>query len=270
MSEHFSWSSLLLILFGVYGVIGGYLYFFQNDQVFHPPKGLTFTPEQWGMTYESVDLMSEGNRLLAWWIAGEEKEPVVLFFHGNASSIESLQSYVYLFHTMGMGVLVFDYRGYGVSEGKPTEEGVYEDSLAAWKHLVKERGIAENRLVYYGHSLGGGAATWLAVQHPPKALILEGTFTSIPDLGSEIYPWLPVRFLSRIQFNNFERVQRIQSPLMIIHSPEDEVIKFMHAKKLYAAAREPKTLLKSKGSHNDGFVSMEKSAQEQLKRFLSF
>lgn len=268
MSEHLAWSSVLIIPAGLYIAMAGYLFLFQNSLLYHPPRGLWTTPGAWGLLFEPVTLTSQGFKLRGWWIPGSPQQPVVLFFHGNASSIADLQPHTTLFHHLGLGVLLFDYRGYGESEGKPTEAGTYADAQVAWDHLTAERKIPSERLIYYGHSLGGGIATWLAQRHPPRALILESTFTSIPDVAAGIYPFLPIRWLARIEYNTFQRIQTIQAPVLIIHSPEDEVIPFLHGHKLFAAAREPKKFLKSLGRHNEGFTSAGKWAETQLKAFL--
>ena len=269
MSEQLSWSSLLTIPLAAYLGIMGYLFLFQNQQVFQPYRGLHSHPGQWGLAYEPVTLDSEGLALRGWWIPGQVDRPVVLFFHGNASTIADLSPFVILFNRLGLSSLVFDYRGYGESEGGPTEAGTAADAEAAWRHLVETRGIPPERLVFYGHSLGGGVALGLAARHPPGRVILEGTFTSIPDMAADLYPWLPVRWLARIGYDNFARIQSLRVPVLIIHSPEDEVIPFRHGRKLFAAAREPKRFIRSRGGHNDGFPAMGAAAEQALRRFVS-
>ncbi len=268
MSEQLSWSSLLTIPIGIYIGLMGYLFFFQNHQVFHPSRGLHSTPEQWRMPYESVTFDSEGFVLHGWWIPGELEKPVVLFFHGNASTIADLQPFMLLFQRLGLSVLAFDYRGYGQSEGQPTEAGTEADAEAAWRWLTEVRNIPAERLIYYGHSLGGGVATGLAARHPPGYLILEGTFTSIPDAAADHYPYLPVHWLARTYFDNFKRIQSLRLPVMVIHSPDDETIDYQHGRKLFAAAREPKWFVKSKGRHNEGFPYLGEEAVEKMEKFL--
>ena len=268
MSEQLSWSSLLTVPIGVYIGLLGYLFFFQNQQVFHPTKGLHSTPDQWRMVYEPVTLDSDGVPLRGWWIPGDETKPVLLFFHGNASTIADLQPFMMLFQRLGLSILAFDYRGYGESEGTPTEAGTEADADAAWRYLTEVRGINSERLIYYGHSLGGGIATGLAERHAPGFLILEGTFTSIPDAAADHYPYLPVRWMARIRYDSFRRIQGLKVPVMVIHSPDDEVIPFQHGRKLFAAAREPKWFVESRGAHNEGLPYLGEEAVEVMEKFL--
>ena len=147
-----------------------------------------------------------------------------------------------------------DYRGYGESTGAPSEQGTYRDAAANWAWLTTTRGIQASDIVIFGESLGGGVATWLAANHTPRALILASTFTSIPDLGSEVYSWLPVRWLSRIHYNSAANLEKISVPVLTAHSSGDEIISFAHGQLLHVAAHEPKTFLELSGGHNEGFV----------------
>ncbi|MEO5330379.1 MAG: alpha/beta hydrolase [Magnetococcus sp. YQC-5] len=265
-------SVITLLLVGLIGYVGmaGYLYFFQSSMVFHPKKGLDATPEQWGMVYENAEFVSEGYRLNGWWIPGDTNRPVLLFLHGNASVLSGLRPHIELFRRLGLGLFLFDYRGYGLSEGHPTEEGVYADSLAAWEYVTKKQKIHEKRLIYYGQSLGGGAATWLATRHPPQALIVEGTFTSIPDVGAGRYPYLPIRLMSRIFFDNLTRIKTIHVPVLIIHSLDDVVIPVQQGRILHAAANEPKFFLETHGPHKTSFSDGGSASVDGLRRFLGF
>ncbi|MBF0628774.1 MAG: alpha/beta hydrolase [Magnetococcales bacterium] len=259
----------LLLVGGIgYGGVAGYLYFAQSGMVFHPKQGLAATPEAWGMAYEAVQFDSEGYRLHGWWIPGAPDRPVVLFFHGNASVISGLRAHVELFRRQGLGVFVFDYRGYGLSAGQPGEAGVYADSLAAYGQLTGALRIPAERIVYYGHSLGGGAATWLATRHPPRGLILEGTFLSVPAVGEDRYPYLPIRLLSRIVFDNLERIRTVRAPVLILHSRDDEVIAPHHGRMLFEAANPPKRFLETRGSHNTSVNQGGAQVEEGVRRFL--
>ncbi|MBF0271787.1 MAG: alpha/beta hydrolase [Magnetococcales bacterium] len=260
---------LLLVVLG-YGGIAGYLYFAQSGMVFHPKRGLNATPADWGMGYENAAFDSQGQRLHGWWIPGEPQKPVILFFHGNASVVSGLRAHVELFRRQGLSVFLFDYQGYGQSEGKPSEDGLYADSLSAYGHLTNSLKIDPKRIIYFGHSLGGGAATWLALRHPPRALILEGTFLSVPAVGEDRYPFLPIRLLSRIRFDNLERIQKLCLPLLIIHSRDDEVIASRHGRALFEAACPPqKSYLETHGHHNISFNQGGALAEEGLRQFLA-
>jgi uncharacterized protein len=262
------WLTTFLLFFGGYLFLAAYIYFSQNSQVFHPPKGHIETPKEWGMEFETVLLNSSGHTLTNWWIPGGFSGPVVLFFHGNATNISELEDYTKLFHTLGLRVFLLEYQGYGLSEGRPSEPGTQADAEAAWRYLVEEKNIFPEQIIYYGHSLGGGVATGLAVKHPPGKLILEGTFTSVPDIAAQIYPYLPVRIMAHIKYPTLGRIGGLKIPLLIIHSKDDEVIPFDHGQKLFSAANEPKTFYPSYGSHHAGFSTAGADSIKVLKDFL--
>ena len=174
-----------------------------------------------------------------------------------------------MFSGMGYNTLLVDYRGYGESSGEPSETGTYRDATASWSWLTVTRGVKASDVVIFGESLGGGIATWLAAREKPRALILASAFTSIPDLGAEIYPWLPVRWLSRIHYNNFANLERINVPVLIAHSRDDEIIPYAHGKRLYAIAKQPKVFLDLDGGHNEGFVFAREDWAKAVQAFLA-
>lgn len=175
----------------------------------------------------------------------------VLFCHGNSSTVHHCLDIAAMYRRLGYAVLLFDYRGYGRSEGRPTEEGTYLDVAAAWEYLRRERGLAPRDIIVAGRSLGAAIATRLAAQHPPRALVLESAFTSMPELAARRYPWLPVRWLMRYRYPLIEDIVRVRCPLLIVHSREDEMVPFAHAQRLHALASEPKQLLEIDGPHRD-------------------
>ncbi|MBF0384031.1 MAG: alpha/beta hydrolase [Magnetococcales bacterium] len=260
--------NILLIILAVYGLLAAYLYFSQNSQVFHPPKGHSQTPKDWGMEYETVLLQSDGQTLTNWWIPGDDDGLTVLFFHGNATNISETYEYVRMFHSLGLSVFLLEYRGYGLSEGRPTEEGTKADAEAAWHYLIDKKKLIGSQIIFYGHSLGGGVATGLAIKHPPAKLIIEGTFTSVPDVAADIYPYLPVRLMAHIHFPNLERIKQIEVPKLLIHSIEDEIIPYSHGEKLFAAASQPKTFYQAHGSHHEGFITSGAKSKEVLQNFI--
>jgi fermentation-respiration switch protein FrsA (DUF1100 family) len=208
----------------------------------------------------------------------------VLFFHGNAGNISHRLDFLQMFHRLRYSTLIVDYRGYGKSTGTPSEEGTYRDAEAAWDYVCQVRLALPQDIVIAGESLGGAVATWLAAkvslipssspegrrgpdgsplrkgEEPgarvvgPRAVILHSAFTSVNDLGSQVYWFLPVRFLSRFGYDNVENLKRISAPVFIAHSRDDDIVPFAHGRKLYEAAREPKTFLEMSGGHNDGFI----------------
>jgi uncharacterized protein len=241
----------------------------QSRLVFFPTRAIEATPADAGLAYDDVWLTAEdGVRLHGWWVPAPEARGVVLFFHGNAGNISHRLPSLLTFHRLGYSTLIFDYRGYGRSEGSPSEAGSYRDAVAAWRHLAEERGVEPDRVALFGRSLGGAVAAALAERHGPGALILESTFTSVPALGAELYPFLPVRLLARIRFDTLERMPSISAPVLVVHSRADEIIPFHHGRRIYEAAPGPKQFLEISGGHNDGFWSTGLAYEEGIGRFL--
>jgi uncharacterized protein len=254
-----------------YAAIVALVFWFQPKLVYFPMKGsYAVTPQSRGLPFEPVRLKTEdGEQLAAWWVAAAAPaQGSVLLFHGNAGNISHRIEYAKMFYALGYNTLLVDYRGYGESSGEPSEQGTYRDAAASWQWLTQTRGVAASDIVIFGESLGGGVASWLAARHPARALILASTFTSIPDLGAEVYPWLPVRWISRIHYDSRAHVEKIRMPLLVAHSPADELIPYTHGKRLHAAAHEPKAFLELAGGHNEGFVFARDEWVKALQGFL--
>lgn len=253
----------------VYAVLCIGVYFFQDKLVYFPDRQIEATPKLIGLAYEPVTLSTEdGLRLSAWFVPVEPARGVLLFCHGNAVNISHLLDSVQIFYRLGLSTLVFDYRGYGQSEGTPSEQGTYQDAEAAWRYLVEQQGIELNRIIIYGHSLGGSVASWLGSQHPSAALVIDSSFTSVADVGAAVYRYLPVRLLSRFQYNTRENLQKVRSPVLIIHSREDELIPYSHGLELFRSAPDPKAFLEITGDHNSGFLTSGSRYTEGLQGFL--
>ncbi len=208
-------------------------------------------------------------KLSGWFVPAERSRGVILFCHGNAGNISHRLESVQVFHRLGLSTFVFDYRGYGQSEGKPTEQGTYLDAEAAWRHLVQKQQVDPTEIIIFGRSLGGAIAAWLARDHPPKALIIESTFTSVRDIGAELYPYLPVRLLSRFDYNAMDYLRQVNCPVLIVHSRDDEIIPFSHGRRLLETANEPKEILEITGTHNEGFMTSAKRYEDGLDSFIS-
>ena len=254
-----------------YAVILLLVYLFQPRLVYFPQVGreLTATPRAAGLDYEDVQLRTaDAEQLHAWWVPARDARGAVLIFHGNAGNISHRIDYLTMFNRLGYASLLVDYRGYGNSSGTPSEEGTYRDGEAAWQHLMETRKLKPQDVVLFGESLGGGIVTWLATKSPPRALVLASSFTSVPDLGAQVYPWLPVRLLARFDYDNLERIKRITAPVLIAHSRNDDIIPFTHGEALFAAAHEPKQFLALSGGHNDGFLFMREEWVAALGAFL--
>lgn len=235
-----------------------------------PERTVPAAPDAVGLAYEEVTLQTEdGVALQGWFVPHRAARGTVLFFHGNAGNIGHRLGTLELLHGLRMNVLLFDYRGYGESGGRPSEAGTYRDARAAWQHLTVERGLAPQSIVLFGRSLGGAVAAWLAARTGPAALVLESSFTSVPDLAAELYPYLPARWLSRFRYDTGARLARVEAPVLVIHSRDDAIIPFHHGRALFAAAGEPKAFLELRGGHNTAHQMSRETYLEGLERFLA-
>lgn len=254
---------LLLSVIALVGIVCGaftlYLFLFQASMVFLPDHGreIRATPDQAGLAWEVVTLRtSDGLALEAWHVQpggrdGAAPHGTMLMLHGNAGNISHRIEYARLFASLGWATLLASYRGYARNPGTPSEEGFYLDAQAAWDWLTATRRVPPGQIVIVGESLGGGPASWLAVRGEPAALILISSFTSIPDLAQELYPWLPVRPLARIRFDNVANVGKLRAPLLVVHGRGDTLVGFSHAERLVGAAGGRGRLLALDGDHND-------------------
>ena len=164
-------------------------------------------------------------------------------------------------------MFIFDYRGYGKSRGWLTEEGTYRDALAAYRWL-KEK-CPDLPIVVFGRSLGSNIAADLATKVAAAALIYESGFNSVQSLGAELFPFLPVRWMTKYKYNGIDKINDVKVPILVVHSPEDEIIPYQHGKRLFDAAPEPKRFLEISGGHNDGFIVSEVNYLRGLNSFIS-
>jgi len=262
----------ILVVAASYSLLVVVVYFMQGRMLYLadvPGRTLTMTPTDVGMDFQDVSIATtDGVILHGWFIAGQSSR-VLLFFHGNAGNISHRLDSIAQFRELGLSVMIIDYRGYGQSTGRTTERGIYRDADAAWRYLIDDRGIVADDIVIFGRSLGASVASWLASEYQPSALIVESSFTSIPDIAQDIYPWLPVRWLSRLSHATRDYVRDVHCPILIIHSRDDEIIPFHHGEAIFASANEPRTLLTIRGTHNDAFLLDERAYVAGLRTFLA-
>lgn len=195
-------------------------------------------------------------------------EMVLLWFHGNAGNISYRYEMVRAMMELPVQVFIIDYRGYGKSEGKPTERGLYLDARAAWDYLVNERGVAPNRIIIFGKSLGGAPAIDLSTQVEPAGLIVQSSFTSAGDMAATVLPFLPRVFL-HTKMDSLSKIHEVRCPKLFIHSQADEVVPYKLGRRLYETAPEPKEFYEVKGApHNSTYIVGGKPYFEALRRFV--
>jgi len=264
---------LLIAGIGIYAALSIYVYFVQSGMIFYPNmpgRTLISTPEDIGLTYQNVEFVTEDDiKLHGWFIPNKKAKGTLVFFHGNAGNISHRLDSIAIFHDLELNVFIFDYRGYGQSEGKITEKGTYRDAEAAWNYLNHSQGISGKQIIIFGRSLGASIASWLAAKHTPAALIIESGFTSVPSMGQRFYPFLPIRWLTRFKYDTKQYVKNISCPVMVAHSKHDEIIPYDEGREIFAAAHEPKQFLEMQGGHNDGFIVSGISYIKGLKSFIN-
>jgi len=257
------------IVFVILAAFIGLMYVQQPGMIFFPISEINETPRDWGFEYEDVLLDTTDNIILhGWFIPHQGSKRTVLFFHGNAGNISHRGESVRIFHRLGLNVFIFDYRGYGKSQGKPGEQGLYKDADAAWNYLTQIKNIEPKNIIIFGRSLGGSVATKLASDVPAGKLILESTFSSGKDMAKSIFPIMSHFMYIRFDFNSEARIKKVNYPVLVVHSPDDEIIPYRLGEKVYQAANEPKTLFKLKGDHNAGFYLSQPNYEQALEQFL--
>lgn len=243
--------------------------------LYRPRRIIEETPAENGLHHENLWLTTAlGTRIHAWWIPHENPRFTLLFCHGNGGNMGHRIESLHIFHQLGLSTLLFDYSGYGRSRGKPSEAATQADARAAFDWLVNEKGIDPATIILFGRSLGGAIAGKLATEiiqtgATPAAMILESTFPSVPDIGAKIYPWLPVRLLSKYQYNTVKAIAPLTIPALFGHSPQDDVIPYALGRELFESYSGPKTFMEMRGGHNAGFLAMNEEYPRKLDQFLA-
>jgi len=257
----------IIIIFGSQAI---YLYLNQSRYVYFPTRKITANPSDIGLLYDDVTIKTTDEvNISGWYIPAEKPRAVILFFHGNGGNISNRLDLIKIFYELRLSTFIIDYRGYGRSEGEPTEDGTYLDATAAWDYLVEKKKIAPDEIILFGRSLGGPIAAWLAMDRKTKGLILDSTFTSIKDIGAKLYPYLPVKRFFKFDYSTISYLKVVNSPVLIIHSKDDEYIPFIHAEKLFEFANEPKQFLEITGGHNIGFMTSKDIYIDGINSFIS-
>ena len=250
-------------------ILNVWMFFQQPSLVFFPDRKISITPAGWGLSFEDVYLdVEQGVRIHGWYVPRQGAKQVVLFLHGNAGNMSHRGDSIRVFHRLGFNVFIIDYRGYGNSTGKPGEKGIYADAEAAWKYLLETKGFQRRQVIVFGRSLGGSVAAWLAARHRPALLIVESSFRSARAMANRVLPGFSWLVLLRYRFNTADAVRKVRSPVLVVHSVDDEIIPFSHGQRIYESANPPKELLKISGSHNGGFISSQPGYEQGLAAFI--
>lgn len=245
--------------------------FFENRLIYFPEKALLTTPDEMGLSYEDVRITApDGVALHGWFIPAASAEPPlahVLFLHGNAGNISHFLEKTAPLVKQGLSVFMLDYRGFGLSQGRPGEQGLFLDARTAYDYLTSRPGVSPDQVIIHGFSLGGGVASELALTAPARALIMESTFTSIRDMAHTMIPILP-RFLVSPLFQSLDKMPRLALPTFFIHGDRDQTVPHWMGRKLYEAHPGPKRLYIVPGAgHTDTDLI---GGSEYYRRLLDF
>ncbi|NEW44118.1 alpha/beta hydrolase [Nocardia cyriacigeorgica] len=224
-----------------------------NALAFQPhPRRIEQTPALVGLDYAELSIpTADGETLHGWWVRAPRSVGHVLFAHGNGGNIGDRVPIFALLAETGFDVLAFDYRGYGRSSGRPSERGTELDARAARAILLEQPGVDPERVLYLGKSLGGAVMLELALAHPPAGLILMSTFTGMREAARSVYPFLPAPLIPDA-YPSLRRIPELRVPVLLMHGDQDELLPLEHARRLYAAAPDPKKLVVYPGAgHND-------------------
>ena len=243
--------SIFAVLFIAYSVLGLALYCMQSHFVYRPAREVYYTPEDLGLDFEDVSFKtSDGVKLSGWYIPAKNSELTVLFCHGNGGNIMHRLDSINLFYELGLSCFIFDYRGYGMSESEPSEQGTYLDAMAAYRWLMDVKNVRPEDTIIFGRSLGASIAAELSSRVKAAGLVIESAFTSYVDIGRKFYPYMPVRWFVKFNYATIDYIGKVDYPVMIIHGREDELVPFVFGVELYEAANKPKKFVGISGCDN--------------------
>ncbi|MBU0503681.1 MAG: alpha/beta hydrolase [Candidatus Omnitrophota bacterium] len=259
--------TLYLILFGVV-IITAYIKYIESRGIFYPEKRIESYPSAFNISFEDVYVKTEDRlKINGWFIPQSNAKYTLLFFHGNAGNIGHRLEKLLMLRNTGVNIFIIDYRGFGKSEGKVSEKGLYLDAKAAYNYLVDSRRILPEQIILYGESLGTAVVIDLAANAKVKAIIVEGAFSSGKDMASRIYPFLP-GFIFSNSYDSLGKIKKMQVAKLFIHSRNDEIVPFALANKLYNASPEPKELVEINGGHNTAFLDSQEKYISSIGLFI--
>ncbi len=262
---------IIFLSFLLVGLVVFYVKYYEKRRMYYPDSFIDLTPQSVGLEYEDIYFLTRsGVKLNAWFI--ETKDPVatVLFLHGNAGNVSNRIGIIQMFHEAKFNIFIVDWRGYGRSQGIPSEQGLYDDALAGYEYLINEKKVPPEQIIIYGKSLGANVAIDLASRVKIGIFICDSSFTSALDMGRELFPYIPGLFLEAVlsvKFDALSKIKEVKIPKLIIHSKDDEVIPFSHGQRIFEQALSPKEFYISKGSHNEA-ISIDENFMPVITKFI--
>lgn len=246
-----------------------FIRFIEKKSLYYPLKKIEATPRDIGLDYEEVFITTKDSVLISgWYIPSGSPGGTFLFSHGNGGNISHRLEKIKMFNDLHVNVLIFDYRGYGMSKGSPSEEGIYLDAEAVYDYLVNEKKVPPQKIIGYGESLGGTVMVDLAVKHEMGGVIIEGSFTSIKDMAKKHFPFIPA-FVYKTAFNAQEKIGSVKAPTLHLHSSADEIVPYELGRRLFDSAPGLKEFVPLQGGHNDSFLISRDLFIEKIDEFIS-
>lgn len=243
--------------------------YLEKTSIFYPSRLIELTPDRFNLPFEDITVTTEdGVKINGWLVKNPKAKCTLLFFHGNAGNISDRLMKLRFFHELGVNTFIVDYRGYGRSEGTPSEEGVYRDGRAAFDYLKARTDLKDIPVIIYGGSLGGAVAIDVATRRSNvDGLIIDSSFPSAPAMARRLYPFIPTFFMN-VKFNSAQKVGKMSIPKLFMHSTEDTVVPFYMGRKLFDAAAEPKEFAELTGGHNDAHIESKDKFLSAIQSFL--
>ncbi len=264
-----SFMSFILLIAGGFLALLLVMYLFQDRLLFMPSSGMVHTPDSFGITAEDFWVETgDGVQIHGWYFPNDNSEQVIVLSHGNAGNISYRITIAETLLETGAAVLMYDYRGYGKSEGSPNEKGLYKDIEAVVAGLKNGKEYKEENIFMYGRSLGGAVAAYAATQYNLGGLVLDSAFRNLRTMIRDVYPFVPTA-LARYTFPTDEYLKELENiPVIIMHSPNDEIVGFHNGEYLFDVANEPKQFVELRGGHNNNFFESSELIKESWRDLL--
>jgi uncharacterized protein len=250
-------SAVIGLICAAYLGVGLFFYCMQPRFLYEPVRQIPYTPAKLGLDFEEVYFKTADRlQLHGWFIPARNARFTILYCHGNNGNMMYFLDTVNFLNKLGLNCFVFDYRGYGESQGTASEKGTYLDARAAYRWLKKKNGVEPRHIILFGWSLGGSIAAYLATKVKSAALVIENTFTTYSAIGQKFYPYMPVKLFARFSYPTIDYVRKITCPILVMHSKKDEIIPFEFGLEIFDAANEPKQFVEIFGRHQIRYRSV--------------